>query len=153
MANVRTLQRSFNGGELTGEMFGQVNDAKYQTGLATCRNFIVLPHGPVTNRPGTAYVRAVKDSTKRTRLIPFSYSTTQTMVIELGVGYIRFHTSGATLNTGTVTAWSSATAYTVGAFASRLGVNYYCIAAHTNQQPPNATYWYALSGTVPNVHA
>ena len=148
MANVRTLQRSFNGGELTGEMFGQVNDAKYQTGLATCRNFIVLPHGPVTNRPGTAYVRAVKDSTKRTRLIPFSYSTTQTMVIELGVGYIRFHTSGATLTTGTVTAWSSATAYTVGALASRLGVNYYCIAGHTNQQPPNTTYWYALTGSV-----
>jgi hypothetical protein len=39
----------------------------------------------------------VKDSTKRTRLIPFSYSTTQTMVIELGVGYFRFHTNGATL--------------------------------------------------------
>ena len=100
MANVRTLQRSFNGGELTGEMFGQVNDAKYQTGLATCRNFIVLPHGPVTNRPGTAYVRAAKDSTKRTRLIPFSYSTTQTMVIELGAGYIRFHTNGSTLLSG-----------------------------------------------------
>jgi len=100
MANVRTLQRSFNGGELTGEMFGQVNDAKYLTGLAACRNFIVLPHGPVTNRPGTAYVRVVKDSTKRTRLIPFSYSTTQTMVIELGAGYIRFHTNGSTLLSG-----------------------------------------------------
>lgn len=100
MANVRTLQRSFNGGELTPEMFGQVTDAKYQTGLATCRNFIVLPHGPVTNRPGTAYVRAVKDSTKRTRLIPFTYSTTQTMVIELGAGYFRFHTQGATVLSG-----------------------------------------------------
>ena len=94
MGNVRSLQRSFNGGELSGEMFGQVTDGKVQSGLATCRNFIVLPHGPVTNRPGTTYVRAVKDSTKRTRLIPFSYSTTQTMVIELGVGYFRFHTNG-----------------------------------------------------------
>jgi hypothetical protein len=100
MGNVRSLQRSFNGGELSGEMFGQVTDGKVQSGLATCRNFIVLPHGPVTNRPGTAYVRAVKDSTKRTRLIPFSYSTTQTMVIELGVGYFRFHTNGATLLSG-----------------------------------------------------
>ncbi len=102
MANLRTLQRSFNGGELTPEMFGQINDAKFQSGLALCRNFIVLPHGPAANRPGTAYVRAVKDSTKKTRLIPFSYSTTQTMVIELGAGYFRFHTQGATVMSGGV---------------------------------------------------
>ena len=102
MANVRTLQRSFNGGELTPEMFGQINDAKYQAGLATCRNFIVLPHGPVANRPGTAFVRAVKNSARRTRLIPFVYSTTQTMVIEMGDGYFRFHTQGATLMSGGV---------------------------------------------------
>jgi hypothetical protein len=100
MANVRTLSRSFNGGELTPEFFGEITDAKYQAGLATCRNFIVLPHGPATNRPGTQYVRAVKDSAKKTRLIPFSYSTTQTMVIELGVGYFRFHTQGGTLLSG-----------------------------------------------------
>ncbi len=102
MANLRTLQRSFNGGELTPEMFGQINDAKFQSGLALCRNFIVLPHGPAANRPGTAYVRAVKDSTKKTRLIPFSYSTTQTMAIELGAGYFRFHTQGATVMSGGV---------------------------------------------------
>ena len=102
MANVRTLQRSFNGGELTPEMFGQINDAKYQAGLAPCRHFIVLPHGPVANRPGTAFVRAVKNSARRTRLIPFVYSTTQTMVIEMGDGYFRFHTQGATLMSGGV---------------------------------------------------
>jgi hypothetical protein len=97
MANIRTLQRSFGGGEVTPELFGRIDDIKYQTGLATCRNFIVLPHGPITNRPGFAFVRAVKDSTKRVRLIPFTYSTDQTMVIEMGAGYFRFHTAGATL--------------------------------------------------------
>lgn len=103
MANIRTLQRSFNGGELTPEFYGQIADAKYQSGLSTCRNFIVLPHGPVTNRPGFAYVNTAKYSgTKKVRLIPFSYSTTQTMVIELGAGYFRFHTQGATLLSGGV---------------------------------------------------
>ena len=102
MANVRTLDRSFNGGELTPEFFGQISDAKYQDGLAICRNFIPLPHGPATNRPGFAFVRAVKDGTKKTRLIPFAFSTTQTMVIEMGVGYIRFHTQGATVLSGGV---------------------------------------------------
>lgn len=100
MANLKTLQRSFAGGEISPEMFGRIDDAKYQTGLATCRNFIAKPQGPVMNRPGFAFVRAVKDSTKKTRLVPFTYSTTQTMVIEIGAGYFRFHTQGATLLSG-----------------------------------------------------
>ena len=102
MPNIRTLQRSFGGGEVTPEFFGRIDDTKFQTGLALCRNFIVLPHGPVANRPGFAFVRAVKDSTKKTRLIPFTYSTDQTMVIEIGAGYFRFHTQGATLMDGAV---------------------------------------------------
>lgn len=100
MANIRTLERSFGGGELTPEFFGRIDDVKYQSGLAKCRNFITLPHGPATNRPGTAFVREVKFSNLRTRLIPFSYSTTQTMVLEFGQEYIRFHTNGATLLSG-----------------------------------------------------
>lgn len=97
MPNIRTLQRSFAGGEVSPEMFGRIDDAKYQTGLARCRNFIVKPQGPAENRAGTAFVREVKDSTKKTRLVPFTYSTTQTMVIEMSPGYFRFHTLGATL--------------------------------------------------------
>ena len=100
MANARTLQRSFGGGEVTPEFFGRIDDVKYQTGLATCRNFIVLPHGPVATRPGFAFVREVKDSTKRVRLIPFTFSTEQTFAIEMGAGYFRFHTQGATLLDG-----------------------------------------------------
>lgn len=102
MPNIRTLQRSFGGGVVTPEFFGRIDDIKFQTGLALCRNFIVLPHGPIANRPGFTFVRAVKDSTKKTRLIPFTYSTDQTMVIELGAGYFRFHTQGATLMDGAV---------------------------------------------------
>lgn len=97
MANVRTLQRSFGGGEVTPEFFGRIDDAKYATGAAKMRNFIALPHGPATNRPGFAFVRGVKDSTKATRLIPFTFSTTQTFAIELGAGYFRFHTGGGTV--------------------------------------------------------
>ena len=102
MANVKTLQRSFAGGEISPEMFGRIDDSKFQSGLATCRNFIAKPQGPVQNRPGFAFVRAVKTSTAKTRVIPFTYSTTQTMVIEVGAGYFRFHTQGATLLSGGV---------------------------------------------------
>ncbi len=81
-------------------MFGRIDDAKYQAGAAKLRNFIAKPQGPAENRPGFQFVRAVKDSSKRVRLIPFTYSTSQTMVIEVGPGYFRFHTQGATLLDG-----------------------------------------------------
>lgn len=102
MPTIRTLARSFAGGEVTPEFFGRIDDVKYQTGLAKCLNFIPLPHGPVANRPGFAFVREVKTSAKRTRLIPFSFSTTQTMVLEFGENYIRFHTDGGTVLSGGV---------------------------------------------------
>ncbi len=156
MASVRHLFRSFAGGEMSPEMFGRVDDAKFQTGAAKVRNFIPMPQGPLENRAGLAFVREVKDSTKKVRLIPFTYSTTQTMVLELGAGYFRFHTQGATLGPGTPAAYNGATAYVVGNLVSSGGVNYYCIANTTGNAPPNATYWYAMPAgiyEIPNPYA
>lgn len=95
--SARTLLRSFAGGEITPELFGRLDLAKYQTGLALCRNFQVLPHGPATRRPGFRYVAEVRDSTKRVRLIPFAFSADQTVMLEFGHLYVRFHVAGATL--------------------------------------------------------
>ena len=144
MANTRILNRSFAGGELSPEMYGRIDDSKYQSGAATMRNFIASPQGPAENRAGFALVREVKDSTKSTRIISFTFSTTQTMVIELGAFYARFHTQGATLLAGTNPAWANGTAYVKGALVSVGGTQYYCIAANQNQTPPNAAYWYAI---------
>ncbi len=100
MATTRTYNRSFAGGEMSPEMFGRIDDTKFQTGAALMENFIATAQGPAENRAGFKWVAEVKDSAKRTRLIPFTFSTTQTMVIELGDQYIRFHTQGATLESG-----------------------------------------------------
>lgn len=99
MPNIKNLLRSFAAGEITPELFGRVDLDQFQTGLATCRNFITLPHGPAMNRAGTAFVLETKNSATRSRVIPFTYSTTQTMALEFGVNYIRFHTNGQTLLT------------------------------------------------------
>ena len=40
--------------------------------------------------------------------------------------------------------WLSSQAYEVGDAVTRSDVLYRCILGHTNQQPPNATYWTAL---------
>lgn len=104
MTTVRTIARSFAGGELSPELVGRMDLDKYQTGLALCKNFITLPHGPAQNRPGFAYVNQCKDSTRKVRLIPFSFSAEETMVLEFGHQYIRFHTNGGTLLENTIVA-------------------------------------------------
>lgn len=96
MANTRVYSRSFSGGELSPEMFGRIDDAKFLTGAAELQNFIVTPTGGAKNRAGFAYVKATKNSGVA-RLIPFTFSLNQTMVVELGAGYARFHTQGETM--------------------------------------------------------
>lgn len=164
MANIRSLQRSFGGGELTPEFFGRIDDAKYQTGLALCRNFVVAPHGPVANRAGTLFVRGTKNDLLRSSVRPFSYSDTQTMVLEFGDQYIRFHTQGATLLAGSPATYNGATPYEAGELVALGGVNYYAKQDTTGNSPPNATYWYPLPSDayevpspyleddIPNIH-
>ena len=144
MPNTREFHRSFSGGEISPQMLGRIDDTKYQTGAALMRNFISMPQGPAQNRPGTMYVGPTKNYDGIARLMPFTFSTTQTMVLEFGDGYVRFHTQGATLGPGTPAAYNNATSYAVGELVSSSGTNYYCIAATTGHAPPNATYWYAM---------
>lgn len=95
--STKHLLRSFAGGEITPELAGRLDLVKYQTGLSLCRNFITLPHGPAVRRPGFEFVRAAGNSAQPVRLIPFTFSASQTAVVEFGHEYIRFHIDGATL--------------------------------------------------------
>ena len=93
----KTLHRSFAGGEITEELYGRIDITKFQTGLALCKNFVVLPHGPAARRPGFGFTNETKTSASASRLIPFSFSADQTVVIEFGNLYVRFHINGSTL--------------------------------------------------------
>ena len=144
MPTTRTFFKSFSAGEISPEMFGRIDDTKYQQGAATMRNFVAKPQGPAVNRSGFKFVKEIKDSTKKVKLLSFRFNIDQTMVIEMGNQYFRFHTQGATLNYSDGTAWSGSTNYVVGDIAKYSGTNYYAKTAHSNSQPPNATNWYAL---------
>lgn len=124
---MKTLLRSFAGGEITPELYGRPDLVKYQTGLAKCLNFTVLPHGPITRRPGLQFRAEVKDSTKRVRLIPFAYSAEQTVVLEFGDQYVRFHVStGAVLeSTVAITSIVGSTVTTTGAHGYSTGDDVY----------------------------
>ncbi len=98
--SARPLLRSFAGGEIAPELYGRLDLEKYTTGLALCENMIALPHGPVTRRPGSVFVREVYDSLKEVVLIPFVYNTEQAYVLEFGDQYLRIHTEGGTVLDG-----------------------------------------------------
>ncbi len=141
-------QRSFSGGELGPSLYARVDQVKYASGLRRCLNWYVARSGGAYNRPGTSFICEVKDSSKAVRLLRFVFNATQTYVLEFGEGYIRFIRNQAQIEVSGVTAWSGATSYVVGDLASLAGVNYYCVLAHTNHTPANATYWYALTGSI-----
>lgn len=92
---MRIFSRSFAGGEVTPELFGRLDDARFQTGLAKAQNFITLPHGPARKRPGTEYIATPKYAgAKAFRPLRFSFSPTDSVVIEAGEGYFRFFVQG-----------------------------------------------------------
>ena len=156
--SVRNLLRSFSAGELTPELYGRVDFAKFAEGLALCRNFITLAHGPAINRAGTQFISEVKDSSKKTRLIPFSYNSQQNFAIEVGEGYFRFHFEGSTLAHGNQVAYSGVQVYAIADLREYGGVVYYSLQAgnvgHTPDISP--TWWYAMPADyyeIPNSYA
>ena len=97
MAVTRVTQFSYNSGEIGGLMQGRSDDTKYASGLARCLNAFVTPQGPIKNRAGFMYVATVEDNPSKPRLIPFTFSADQTVVIELGEKYAKFYTWGRQL--------------------------------------------------------
>lgn len=91
---MKTLHRSFAAGEISPELYGRIDLVKHQTGLARCENFMILPHGPAARRPGLRYIAEARDSTRAVRLLPFAFSASQTVVLEFGHQYARFHVGG-----------------------------------------------------------
>ena len=104
MAAENIIERSFAGGEITPAMYARVDQSRYQTGLRTLRNRIVMRHGGATQRPGSMYVGTTLNGGNAVRLIPFIYNETglgQSYVLEFGNMYIAFiQNGGYLLNNG-----------------------------------------------------
>ena len=89
MARFGHLTNAFNAGELSPHVYGRTDINKYSAGAARVENFLIHAEGGVHRRAGTRFVAEVKDSTKRSRLIPFVYSTDQAYVLEFADERIR----------------------------------------------------------------
>ena len=125
---------SFTAGEMSDSMQGRTDFAKYFSAASRIENFVVLPHGPITRRPGTYFVAEVKTSSAKTRLIPFSFSTEQTYVLEFGNQYIRFYKDDGQITSGG-SAYEISSPYTTAQlfdlkFAQSADVMYICNENH-----------------------
>jgi len=149
MSTEPLVVRSYAGGELAPSLAARADLAKYTTGLKTCKNFVVHRHGGVSNRAGTRYVGSCKTSSSNVKLVRYvSEVPGESVLIEAGSGYLRFWQNGAQVEVSGVAAYSGATDYVPGDLVSSGGVNYYCIADSTGDAPPNASFWYPLSGSI-----
>lgn len=143
------IQRSFGGGELAPALHARADLAKYITGLRTCLNFIVLKAGGVSNRAGTRFIKECKTASPTVQILPYlSEVVGGSILIEAGASYLRFYKNGAAINVVAPPAWSAVTQYVNGDIVVEGGVNYYAVIASLNQQPPNATFWYAMPGSL-----
>lgn len=100
MGRVAVQLTNFTGGELSPRLDGRNDLNKYNSGCKTLENMIIYPHGSAARRSGTQFVAEVKDSTKKTRLIAFEFSTVQTYILEFGDQYIRFYKDNGQILSG-----------------------------------------------------
>lgn len=96
----KILQNSFLGGIVSPALLGRVDLATYQQGAYELTNFLVNPQGSITTRGGLRYVSPVKEHGKKVRLIPFRFSSEQTLVLVFGDRWMRIVTEGKVLMKG-----------------------------------------------------
>lgn len=89
------IQASFAKGELSPALFGRVDTAAYQVGLARAYNLVIHSYGGASNRPGTVFVAPQKDHDYAARLVPFAFNTTDAYMLEFGHLYMRVMRGGA----------------------------------------------------------
>lgn len=82
---------AFNAGEFSPKMAARTDFGLYPKACEIMENMLPMPEGGATRRPGTRFVEEVKDSSVKTRLRRFEFSTTQAYIIEFGENYARFY--------------------------------------------------------------
>ena len=100
MARSAPALSAFTAGEISPRLEGRVSIDKYREGLSDLTNMVVMPHGGVTRRPGTEFLGEVKDSSVKTRLIPFQFKTSDTYILEFGDQVMRVYRNGLQVLTG-----------------------------------------------------
>ncbi|WP_421917373.1 hypothetical protein [Mesorhizobium sp.] len=99
MTALYPIQDTFVRGEISPRLHARASLDLYRAALAKCENFVTLPHGGIRKRGGTYFVGEVKNPAKKTRGVPFIFSSEQAYCLEFGDQYIRVYAYGARVGT------------------------------------------------------
>lgn len=91
---------NFTAGELTPYLDGRSDLQQYDRGCRTMQNMRPLPYGGATIRGGLEYIAGARYNNKKSRLVPFNFSTGTRFVIEFGDLYVRFYSNGIQVLSG-----------------------------------------------------
>src|SRR5438045_7542124 len=101
--NVPIRQLKFNGGEISPLLYGDTSHPRYGSALRLCKNWLPLPQGAVTLRPGTLY----KDSVvSKGRQISFIFSDDIAYVLLFTDLQVKVYRTGV-LQATLVTPWTT----------------------------------------------
>src|SRR5215471_2969640 len=93
---------NFTAGQLSPRMKGRIDHKAYYNGADTCLNFVVMPQGGITARPGTMFISSARDQNNPSRLVPFIFSTIQAYMLVFSNGYVRVYMNDGVVLSGGV---------------------------------------------------
>lgn len=86
-------------GEISPQLYGRPDYQRYQTGMEIVTGFIPLRYGSLTRAPGSLELGRTKNDNPA-RLIPFKFSKSDTLMLELTDGLMRVWRYGALVDDG-----------------------------------------------------
>jgi hypothetical protein len=141
----RASHVSFAGGEFSPKLYPRVDIKKYATGLKTCKNFFIHPHGGASNRSGFKYVTAQHNESYKSRLFSHVFSRTQAYILSFGQNYIEFFTDQGQIAVSGADAYNAGTAYAVNDYVTYGSLQYRCKQPCTGETPSGSSaYWEQL---------
>ncbi|WP_424245894.1 hypothetical protein Dip510_000828 [Elusimicrobium posterum] len=109
--NVSIAHTNFSGGEIDQEMQYKVDQARRAVSVAKAYNMYVQKNGALSTKPGTMAMAQAKYADKKCRIIPFTFSSDQAYILEVGENYIRYHTTSGTITDEAGEIYETATPY------------------------------------------
>jgi hypothetical protein len=93
MPKVSPIYTNFNSGEMSPLAAGRSDLDQYNKAGLDYKNTYVTQYGPFFSKPGSFYVANTKNNDKASRLLRFSFSPSDSQIIEMGDLYFRFFNS------------------------------------------------------------
>jgi len=151
LMGIDLTQATFTAGELAPSLHKRADLARYRAGLKLCQNFFIHPHGGVSNRTGYEFIVGCQHPSKQARLIPFSFSTQDTYMLEFGHLYMRVVRQGGQVLLPSVPAdYDGATTYAMADHVAVGGSYYYSRQDNNTGNAPGgaSSHWHRLSADV-----